>query len=476
MERHGLVWLTETGWQSAIQTLNPHFHKILKQWSARNWPVVVRRSDPTTPPEEIYVGISLSPVQRGFKEKIGFKILKEQISKYQQLLPLEDIISYAPLKWQAKLHRMVQDFKNKGISVYVYGSLAWQAMTEQGYLTQESDVDILLFPKTRLEYDTSMSILKNYGRYIPLDGEMCFPSGHSVAWKECIKAQIEFKLVIAKKNKAVELLSIDILLQTFPNFSKISHLALKSLYEELALYPKPGLVSFMDSGSHTDMNAITFMKSLCSLRYYFNDIAYAGFQDASFDKLKKIGILAEAKMMHATCGVNTHRGAIFSLGLLCAAVSRTLAVKKELSTENIRSNLLASWGNDLIHHSENGSLMGARKEAALGFPTVFEIGLPVLHKTLKEGRSYECAKVDVLFALMAQIYDTNIMHRGGNEGANIVKRSAEEFILNGGTAHPTWKEKALFYHRLFIENRLSPGGAADLLAATCFIFQTTGTK
>ncbi|HWW69324.1 MAG TPA: triphosphoribosyl-dephospho-CoA synthase, partial [Duganella sp.] len=106
---------------------------------------------------------------------------------------------------------------------------------------------------------------------------------------------------------------------------EIARLAVGSLYAELCLYPKPGLVSLVDSGSHRDMNAATFMRSLFSLRHYFRSICLAGLIGAPFARLKQLGIEAETAMLKATRGVNTHRGAIFSLGLLCAAAGRARA-------------------------------------------------------------------------------------------------------------------------------------------------------
>ena len=87
----------------------------------------------------------------------------------------------------------------------------------------------------------------------------------------------------------------------------------------MILYPKPGLVSLVDNGSHTDMNAATFMRSLFALRHYFAAICRAGAQAAPFSDLRRLGMAAERRMLAATGGVNTHRGAIFSIGLLCAA-------------------------------------------------------------------------------------------------------------------------------------------------------------
>jgi len=294
----------------------------------------------------------------------------------------------------------------------------------------------------------------------------------------------------------------------------IARLAVRSLYAELSLYPKPGLVSLVDNGSHRDMNAATFMRSLFALRHYFYSICAAGMDDAPFSQLKQLGMAAEARMMLATGGINTHRGAIFSLGLLCAAAGRAHAQAMPLSAPTLRAVLLISWGEALAAHTSASAAVdargnaavnaaadtsvhaaanaaanatvnasashglraaalyaasGAREEGALGLPSVFEIGLPAMQATLARGGSMYHARVDALFALMAHVSDTNVLHRGGARGAQIVRDEARRFIALGGTARPGWRDGAVASHRLFVRHRLSPGGAADLLAATALV-------
>ncbi|PSD25508.1 triphosphoribosyl-dephospho-CoA synthase MdcB, partial [Stenotrophomonas maltophilia] len=103
--------------------------------------------------------------------------------------------------------------------------------------------------------------------------------------------------------------------------ARLGRLAVASLHAELALAPKPGLVTPFDSGSHHDMDAGTFLRSLFALRHYFTAVACLGAAGADFDALRRCGIAAEIAMLRATAGVNTHRGAVFSLGLLVAAAA-----------------------------------------------------------------------------------------------------------------------------------------------------------
>lgn len=267
---------------------------------------------------------------------------------------------------------------------------------------------------------------------------------------------------------------------------RIARLAVRSLYAELALYPKPGLVSPYDNGSHTDMTAETFMRSLFALRRYFSDITQAGMMDAPFHVLKRLGIEAEARMLRATAGINTHRGAIFCLGMLCAAIGRCRASGAALTANAVQSMLRQCWGRELGAHSVDAgasshgaqaqlayAASGAREEGALGFPSVFDIGLPALRRTLAAGRGMREARIDALFALMAHISDTNVYHRGGPDGALTVRRQARAFVARGGSACPDWEARALACHHSFVAARLSPGGAADLLGAACLLQAAT---
>jgi triphosphoribosyl-dephospho-CoA synthase len=269
-----------------------------------------------------------------------------------------------------------------------------------------------------------------------------------------------------------------------------ARIAVGCLHTELVLYPKPGLVSLVDNGSHTDMTAVTFMRSLFALRHYFAQVCRAGIDDAPFSSLKRLGIEAEARMMQATGGVNTHRGAIFSLGMLCAAIGRArtqrISLNAALGADALRAIMLIRWGEELAGHTRAAGLSshglqvadthaasGAREEAALGLPSVFEVGLPALRLTLAAGRSMYLARIDALFALMAHVSDTNVLYRGGAQGGLTVKQQARNFQAIGGTAHPHWRARALECHRILVDQKLSPGGAADLLAATCLVHAVT---
>ena len=149
--------------------------------------------------------------------------------------------------------------------------------------------------------------------------------------------------------------------------------AVRALYVELVLEPKPGLVSLRDAGSHRDMNATTFLRSLFALRHYFPRIAQAGMTGAPFEVLEELGVRAETRMLAATGGVNTHRGAMFCLGLLCAAAGRRLAQAGSVDAPGLRAVLLDTWG---VRAERSGPLRSAGCGADLARPARSEAPRP----------------------------------------------------------------------------------------------------
>src|SRR3954463_13514591 len=168
----------------------------------------------------------------------------------------------------------------------------------------------------------------------------------------------------------------------------IGRAAVRALYTELALSPKPGLVSPLDSGAHDDMDMTTFMRSLFALRGYFCAIAAAGAVGADFTDLQALGMRAERRMLEATRGINTHRGAIFSLGLLAGAAGWLGAEGRSITGDALGHCITRRWGAAIVRAGEQASsshgieavrrygARGAREEAAAGFPLLFDLALP----------------------------------------------------------------------------------------------------
>jgi triphosphoribosyl-dephospho-CoA synthase len=253
-----------------------------------------------------------------------------------------------------------------------------------------------------------------------------------------------------------------------------------ALKHEADAWPKPGLVTPVDSGSHRDMNYASFVDSIASLRGYFAEIAEAGARGASYAQLQPIAIAAEARMLAATRGANTHRGAIFNLGLLAAAAAwrdafpdHTAPHCGELvarvwgpAIQASRTAVPASHGQQVWQRFAVG---GAREQAAAGFPAVYRIGLPVLRRLTAAGMEEERALIGTLMALMAELPDTNLLWRGGEAGLRDVQHAARRFNLDGGVEHADWRTRLQSMHAWMVARNLSPGGSADLVAAVWLV-------
>jgi triphosphoribosyl-dephospho-CoA synthase len=261
-----------------------------------------------------------------------------------------------------------------------------------------------------------------------------------------------------------------------PCLPRIGELAADCLKQEAATYPKPGLVSHIDSGSHRDMDFALLVHSAETLVPYFNDLAEAGAAGADMDRLRVIGIEAERAMLAATRGVNTHRGAIFGLGLLCAAAGFRQAYAICLPLGRI---IAERWGEAILSgpvplHSHGAQVArchgagGARVEAARGLPSVYAVALPALRAGGAATGDEEAARVHACMALIATVADTNLLHRGGVAGLEFARNRARAFMKAGGVRQTGWRERAAAIHRAFVARNLSPGGCADLLAMALF--------
>ena len=271
---------------------------------------------------------------------------------------------------------------------------------------------------------------------------------------------------------------------------RIGAAAAASLIDELETWPKPGLVSHVDTGSHTDMDAGTFRRSAAAIEPFYADLAAAGAAGAAMDELRRIGIDAERAMLAATNGINTHRGAVFGLGLLSAAAGAVLAAERPLPSSSVPYRFAAPvlgaivrrrWGRAILTgpvplHSHGTNVLrrygagGARAEAAAGFPRALEIGLPALRRGRRLAPGDTLApRVQAFFALLAAVNDTNLLHRGGAAGLEYARTAASSFLAEGGIEQPGWIEAAAAVHQGFVSRRLSPGGCGDLLAITLFL-------
>lgn len=281
---------------------------------------------------------------------------------------------------------------------------------------------------------------------------------------------------------------------------RISEAAVRALIREAETTPKPGLVDRRNNGSHPDMSLEMLLRSARSLKPYFRECARAGMklEEADvFPTFRALGMEAEKTMLNATGGVNAHKGAIFSLGLLaasaaaclrsfeadaekiCARAGRMAAPHMEAHFRSLRAETAYSFGDRLFLAT---GLRGARGEAADGFPSVLRIALPALDaeemenpeevvgsSVTADGNSVmpdagELSGVYALLRLAVEMDDTTLIRRGGRSRAEAAKKEIRAFLDSGLT-----REKVETLDDQFIRENLTLGGCADLLACAYFL-------
>ena len=234
--------------------------------------------------------------------------------------------------------------------------------------------------------------------------------------------------------------------------------AYDSLIAELETTPKPGLVDLNNNGSHTDMDADTFIISANTLLPYFKDAALLGMNGCSMKELRARGIRADKEMFEATGGINTHQGMIYSMGLLLAGMGRSLTIggdcidnASSLAKEDAKQNF------------------GATSHAISGFPdAVYCAERLALHS---ESNDINNAAVFAIIDSMARLEDTNLIRRGGRDGLNFAKKKAAETA----TLPKNNRMEAIYrFDEEMIERNLSPGGSADMLALAFLINKWNG--
>ena len=260
--------------------------------------------------------------------------------------------------------------------------------------------------------------------------------------------------------------------------ARLATLAVDALIEEAELTPKPALVDRRGPGAHTDLSLQLMRRSARALRSSFELMALASFRQIPSQTLREelgaIGRWAEQSMLLTTSGVNTHRGAIWTLGLLVSAAAMGANAPDAVAYRARQLACLPDWSAP--KQPSNGSrviqrykVSGARGEAQAGFPHVITIGLPILHRSRQEGSSETQARLDALLTIMASLDDTCLLHRGGFAALNTAQTEAAAVFAAGGTATVQGWELLQRLDRDLLALNASPGGSADLLAATLFL-------
>ena len=250
---------------------------------------------------------------------------------------------------------------------------------------------------------------------------------------------------------------------------EIASFAVRSLLDEVCVTPKPGLVDCSGSGSHRDMDIYSFNASASVLWPYFKTCFDKGvlFSELSPERilplLKPFGLEAERVMFSATGGVNTHKGAVYTLGILCAAAGRLWSVGKRPD--------VCSWLHFCGDIASSNAGSGVREELASGLPSVQNIALPALQRADEADLSFNDRCLYVLLHLIAEVRDTNMLCRGGEEKALAARLMVREYLRSFRlpTADSLPQSGLSELNEFFISENLSPGGCADLLSATLLV-------
>lgn len=265
----------------------------------------------------------------------------------------------------------------------------------------------------------------------------------------------------------------------------IGNKAVYALICEVYATPKPGLVDRNNTGSHTDMDLRMFVASAEALFPYFTACARIGMEtkhqrpSETFQLLRTEGLAAEPVMYMQTNGANTHKGAIFTMGLLCGAVGRTESCEPERLLAEVKAMTTGLCDRDFAGvRVENAvtagqklyaqyGITGVRGQAESGYPALLQVGLPVLERGLADGLDLNDAGCGALLHLLCTVTDTNLIARSDIDTAKAMTDKIAAILAEN--PFPA-KDVIEALDKEFIQKNLSPGGSADLLAATYFLY------
>lgn len=270
----------------------------------------------------------------------------------------------------------------------------------------------------------------------------------------------------------------------------IGHLASMALQAELDTTPKPGLVDRNDNGAHCDMDHALMQRSIQALHPYFVRLAQLGFigKQPCHDEIVNIGIEAEREMFKATGGVNTHKGALFSIGLATVALAgeafcRITQAERcgTMAYNDVNSKQIQSLSNSIAslarlfpdtngtHGSKakaNNILKGALDNAREGYTQLFKAWLPFYIDRIAEGDNYALHKT--LLRIMCDLDDTNIVYRTSMETMQEVKTEARQ-MLDASRNIVNFEAALQAMNTDYIHRNISPGGSADMLSLVVFL-------
>lgn len=283
----------------------------------------------------------------------------------------------------------------------------------------------------------------------------------------------------------------------YPSFDKMfSYLIEKMIYEalveEVMTTPKPGLVDGHDNGAHMDMEPITFVKSAAVISPYLTQMFELGCGwkkelKELFSCIRMIGMKAENAMYLATDGINTHKGMIFSMGILSTAAGyiwqhtgkfdyrAILKITQSMTEEILEAEFQEmkrkqpKTNGERLYHKYGER--GIRGEVQRGFPIIKEVAYPLLNQYLSEGQEKNRSYINVLLAIAEKLNDTCILSRSSDIELRWFQKRVKEILKLGGAFSEDGMEEIVKLNKECIKKHISPGGAADLLACTILLWK-----
>jgi phosphoribosyl-dephospho-CoA transferase len=204
--RHDLAWLTDEGWRHVLADApsGSPARQAVARWADACWPLVVRRADSQLDAQAVCLGLAAPPEPvSGVKLRLPLLVPAQHIARHSAPLPLDAVAHALPARWQSPFSRLCES--GSSLDLRVFGSLALQALTGQAYLRESSDIDLLFRPRSIGELEAGSLLLAGFLPELPLDGEIVFPSGQAVAWKEWFTARAHTERVLVKSQAGVKL-------------------------------------------------------------------------------------------------------------------------------------------------------------------------------------------------------------------------------------------------------------------------------
>jgi len=275
---------------------------------------------------------------------------------------------------------------------------------------------------------------------------------------------------------------------------RITDCAIKGMLLELSCTPKPGLVDRWNNGANDDMDYDLFTvssASLCSGFLSFSKLGVTSGDDRTLlELLRKEGVRVENKMFRVTGGVNTQKGLIFLMGLVCAAAGSLLRESRKPFPSDVSEKVafitrgICERELSFLDRTDPGrpltkgeklylryGMRGIRGEAEAGLPAIIFGGLPELHSSLEYGMSMNDSMVNALLRIMSISEDTNVVARTDYDTLkNEIQPMAEYILTLGGMRTEKGRKAIQDMDRYLIEKHINPGGSADLLAVTCAMY------